>query len=154
MRWTCDKCGKTLEISTEQLTETQGVVVCPQCLGTAVVPGYKRRRAAQSSTESTAPPPSKPDNAGTPPPRRRPSSPSQQRKTISFVDQPSTPPPRKQPATAPDPRPKPKKKKRKKSSSGGCLAPHTSWGCLWRSVVGTLVFLALYSALGFLLQCT
>ena len=152
MHWTCDKCGKTLEISAEQLTETQGTVVCPQCLGTDVVPGYKRRRAASPPPATTqSSPPKREAGNGVPPPHRKRSASTQQRQTISFVNQPS--PPSQQRPPAPN-RTKSKKKKRKKSSRGGCLEPHSTLGCLWRSVLATLVVLALYSALGFLVQCT
>ena len=53
-----------------------------------------------------------------------------------------------------DGRLKPAAKPKKKNRRNGCLAPHTSVGCLWRSVAYTLLLLLLYSALGFLLQCT
>ena len=153
MQWTCDKCGKTVQISAEQLAETEGAVVCPQCLATDVVPGYKRR--SKRKRQAPAPPPPEP----TPPPHRKNvamQQPPAHRKTISFVDQPAPQRSGQQsspsaPATG---KPKKKKKSKKKSRNKGFFAPHSALGCLWRSVVYTLLLLLLYSALGFLLQCT
>ena len=154
MWWTCDKCGKKMEISTEQLSETEGVVVCPQCLGTDVVPGYKRRGHHTPSRSQSAPP-TPPATDNPPPYRKRQQNTPSNRKTISFVEQPPKRPPHPTGATAADPpKTSPKKKKKKKKNNKGCLAPPSTWGCFWRSALYTAIFLTLYSALGFLLQCT
>ncbi len=152
MQWTCDKCGKTMQISSDQLAETEGTVVCPQCLATAVVPGYKRR----SKRQSPAPPPDEQPAPPAPPPHRNRTAmqqPPAHRKAITFVDQPA-PQRTGQRSTPSTGKPQKKKKSKKKSRNKGCLAPPSTLGCIWRSVVYTLLLLLLYSALGFLLQCT
>ncbi|MBR6284088.1 MAG: hypothetical protein IKR25_07325 [Muribaculaceae bacterium] len=158
MHWTCDKCGKTLEVSAKQLADTEGVVVCPQCLGTDVVPGYKRRRKSvpdraashdgSGDVRDTAIP------ASTPPPRRQRQSPPPHRKNQNLVNQPAHQNSGASQAPSPAKPRKKSSKKRSKRSSSGCLSPHSSLGCFWRSVVITLVMLALYCALGYLLQCS
>ena len=109
MNWTCDKCGKQMELSQEQLVETGGAVVCPQCLNSSVIPGFERSKESRATSYVAAITPSKTvppipsqtmaNNSTTPPARRQ---------TISFVETPSrtTPPPhqRHKPPTTPLPK--------------------------------------------------
>ena len=160
MIWTCEKCNKQIEISTEQLSETQGVVVCPQCLATATVPGYRRkatkkiaqavsaqpepRPASQAMPQSAPTPTPKPKTSATPPPYRK------KQPTVNSSSPRFTPVPERATSryNAPAPsKPKPKRKKKKKQS-----AHVTGWGCLWQSALITIVLLALYLAIGYLLQ--
>lgn len=146
MKWTCKKCGKTLDISREQLAETQGVVVCPQCLASDVVAGYSSRAGAKRSVQSVPSPPaseSKNSSSATPPPYR---------KKINFVETPvnrSARPAAGSSTTSLAPK---KKKKSKKKKRRGALAPHSPAGCIWRSVVYTLIFLLAVTVVGFILD--
>lgn len=166
MLWTCKKCGKELDISAEQLAETNGVVVCPQCLATAAVPASKWKRAVKEAKPPKAD--DTPNADDTPKPAAR--------KQVAAKPKPATrkkatPPPYKAPATTPPPppvyhkqqytamttpsttpaAPAPKKKK-KKSKSRGLLEPHSALGCLWRSALVTLVLLAFYIFFGMIMQ--
>ena len=58
-------------------------------------------------------------------------------------------PPTAKPATRPV---APKKPKRKKTKRHGLLAPMSAIGCLWRSVVFTLILLAVYIFVGWALN--
>lgn len=140
---TCEKCGKKTNVSIEQLEETAGVIVCPQCLATVALPGFATQRNR---------------------PQREPAS--TPTRTISFKE--ATPPPprrvrRDAVATMPPPRPavKPrsralsatKRTKRQQEPSGKGMAhalahPPHPLGCLWRSVAITLLLLALYVIMG------
>ena len=62
---------------------------------------------------------------------------------ISAADEGNTPQAKPRPATS-----KPKKSRKKKSA----VEPMSGWGCLWRSVVVTLVLFAAYVFLGLLLE--
>ena len=164
MQWTCKKCGKTLDISAEQLAETNGVVVCPQCLATAAVPASKWQRAVKEAKPPKAKP-AKDDDTPKPATRKKVAS-----KPKPATRKKATPPPYKAPATMPPPPPTytpqytamttpstttattaPKKKKKKKKSSG-ILEPHSAMGCFWRSVLVTLVLLAFYIFFGMIIQ--
>ena len=157
MNWNCPNCGKRVEFSAEQLAETRGVVVCPQCLSSDKVPGYDAphtSRAAASTTSTTSTKsrrsqPSAPSQSGrnmtTPPPHNKPSTPPPHRRRISFVDKEDTPKPDK-------PQKSTGKKKKAKTSSKGLLAPKSALGCLWRSVVYTMLLLIAYIVVGLLLQ--
>ena len=148
MQWTCDKCGKTMRISAEQLAETEGNVVCPQCLHTDVVPGYQHASRKSAPPAAPAVPPARRQQPATP---KKPTPPPPHRKPINFVDRGSNAQTAQQPQA---PAPRPKKKSKKKKKNKGCLAPPSSLGCLWRSVLYTLLLLLLYSLLGSLLQCS
>ncbi|MBQ0068848.1 MAG: hypothetical protein KBT09_03725 [Bacteroidales bacterium] len=160
MKWTCDKCGKEMELSQEQLVETGGAVVCPQCLTSAVVPGFSSRRDNRTTSHTTPsnpippiPPKTMASNSNTPPARRQ---------TISFVETPTrtTPPPHHgrgktattPPAhTEPPTKPQPKKKSGKKNSKTGLLNPPGPLGCLLRTVWYTAILLAVYLLMGLVL---
>ena len=137
MDWTCKKCGKTLEVSEEQLHEMQGVVICPQCLGSERVPGYRHKADTTSSSRSTS------ARQSSPPPVK--SSPPPYRKKTYSVERNTTTSATPKTSAAP-------KKKKKKRKKRGILAPHSSWGCLWRAVLYTLALLAIASAAGFILD--
>jgi hypothetical protein len=143
MDWTCKKCGKTLEVSEEQLDEMQGVVICPQCLGSERVPGYRHKTATAVSNRSSDDNSTRPLKSSTPP--AKPSPPPYRKKT-NQVEKVSTPAPSTRTATTP------KKKKKKKRNKRGPLAPHTSLGCMWRSVIYTLILLAIATVVGFILD--
>lgn len=158
MNWKCPNCGKRVVFSAEQLVETRGVVVCPQCLASDKVPGYDTPHARPKPTAVAATPPPTPSstpqqhasNVSTPPPRRSRPTPPPHRPKINFAadgdSYGSTRP--QQPVKS---RKGGKKKKAKKSSSG-FLAPMSSLGCLWRTVACTLVLLIIYIIFGLLLQ--
>ena len=149
MEWTCDKCGKTLFISEEQLSETKGVIVCPQCLSSDTVPGYGRksansRQSIKSESQTAAPPPhrSKPQTSMK-------TSPPPYRKKINFMEESSSTKPQvKQNSTSATR----KKNKKKKSKKQGLLAPHSAGGCIWRSFLITLLLMIMITALGFFLD--
>lgn len=144
-----------MEISPEQLAETGGVVVCPQCLSSVKVATVAQRR---KSSPQPAPP------AEVPPVKQ-----VRSQKVISF-EPPATPPPHRKrtmttppPRTAPTPPPKPRpqtitKKMNTKNnntaeSNKGMLHtianPPSPLGCLWRSIVATAVLLLVYIFFGF-----
>lgn len=145
MDWTCKKCGKTLEVSDEQLHETQGVVICPQCLASELIPGYKRKTAS-----STASPPPRVATTQAQRTTTQKNSPPPYRKKINFVEDTSNRPTTRSTSTPTTARPKKRKSKKKKNRSP--LAPHTGWGCLWRSVIYTLILLAAATIAGFILD--
>lgn len=153
MNWTCNNCGKQMEVSQEQLLETGGVVVCPQCLESTLIPGYKSGKR-KSSTSPTIPPipPTTMANNNTPPahgrrqiinfaePTSRPTPPPHQRRTAQrTTNQPS-------PATPPA-RPKQNKKSRK-SSGNGFFNPPGAIGCVLRTAVFTVGLLLVYLLMG------
>lgn len=157
MIWTCEKCGKKMEISPEQLEETGGVVVCPQCLSTSTVDGVPPRRKPS--------PRPKPAPVAVDTPVKQAPEPRSQR-VISF-EEPATPPPRRRkaaatppprPATPPPPRRRPKpspdmKKNTDEETQGKGLLhaitnPPGALGCLWRSVVATAILLLVYVVFG------
>lgn len=140
MDWTCKKCGKTLEVSEEQLHEMQGVVICPQCLGSERVPGYRHKASPPSSSRSSS---NATSRQSSPPPVK--SSPPPYRKKANTVE-------RNSPTTATPRATSPAKKKKKKRRKRGILAPHSALGCLWRAVLYTLVLLAIVTAIGFILD--
>lgn len=159
MRWTCEKCGKKMDVSEEQLFETQGVIVCPQCLATVTVPGYKRAKKktepknnfAQAtvqkqvqSEDSTRP--KHIDEA-----KKKKATPPPYHKKTSFVEKPVTTTPRRTTPAAPinrDVQTTVKKKKKKKKKN----TPTSGWGCLWQSILFTIILLVIYLAVGYLLQ--
>lgn len=149
MQWKCLNCGKRVELSDEQLTETRGVVVCPQCLSSDKVRGYDTPRPKPTLKPQESPKPrQKAPAMTTPPPHKSPPTPPPHRAKISFSDKSSS-------TDAPPAKPKKssgKKKKKGKKSSSGSLAPKSTLGCLWRSVVYTLLFLIIYIIFGVLLQ--
>ncbi|MBR1803306.1 MAG: hypothetical protein IJ775_00160 [Muribaculaceae bacterium] len=158
MNWTCPNCGKTMEVSQEQLAETQGVIVCPQCLSSDTVPGYHRPKsksmpAMSTTAQATTPPTHHDDDV---PPRATTKSshstvqPPPYRKKISFVEETPTRSSVQPSRTAPS-QPK-KKSKKKKKKSRGLLAPHTPWGCLWRTALYSAILLAIVTFLGYLLD--
>lgn len=163
MNWTCDKCGKQMELSQEQLVETGGAVVCPQCLNSSVIPGFERSKESRATSYVAAITPSKTvppipsqtmaNNSTTPPARRQ---------TISFVETPSrtTPPPHQRRAsqavsqqyTPAEPPAKPAaKKKGKKKSKSGLLNPPGPLGCLLRTVYYTAILLVVYLLMGLIM---
>ena len=83
----------------------------------------------------------------TPPAHKTKPTPPPHRSKISFSEKSTTS------DTSPT---KPKKssgkKKKSKKSSKGFFAPKSALGCLWRSVVYTLLFLIIYIIFGLLLQ--
>ena len=146
MNWTCPHCGKRMAVTDDYLASTGGMVVCPQCLGSEQLPGYGSRPrrnapappAAPASTTATA------QRRATPPPYQ-----PRQRKSAAM---PATPPARtapnqQQPADKTPPAKRKAAKRRKKS--GGTLS---AWGCFWRSVVFTLILLAVYVLFGLVMQ--
>ena len=147
MRWTCEKCGKTMLISDEQLVETKGVVVCPQCLASTTVEGYSTPGgdAARDSSPVNTPP--KPGRAATPVPPTPPPTPRR-----------SSPPPRPQrPSPPPTPRrtsssgsDKPRTTRRKDAPRQS--APVSALGCLGRSIIFTLALLLCYIIVGWFFQ--
>ena len=141
MDWTCKKCGKTLEVSEEQLHEMQGVVICPQCLGSERVPGYRHKSDTPSSRSSSND--STSARQSSPPPVK--SSPPPYRKKTYSVERNTTTTAAPKTSAAP-------KKKKKKRKKRGILAPHSSWGCFWRAILYTLALLAIASAAGFILD--
>lgn len=143
MDWTCKKCGKTLEVSEEQLHEMQGVVICPQCLGSERVPGYRHKASTTSSGSSASNNDSYVSRRSNTSPVK--SSPPPYRKKTNKVEKTSTPAPSTRIATTP-------KKKKKKRNKRGPLAPHSSLGCLWRAVLYTILLLGLVTAIGFILD--
>ena len=156
LNWSCPNCGKRLEFSEEQLAETRGVVVCPQCLSSDKVPGYDapRRqptalpnREVKNKKQETGIKNQEERSMTTPPAHKSRPTPPPHRAKISFSEKPST-------TDTPPTKPKKSggKKKKSKSSPKGCLAPKSTWGCLWRSVVYTLLFLIIYIIFGILLQ--
>ena len=149
MEWVCKKCGKTLEMSDEQLHETQGVVICPQCLGSERVPGYRHKATAKAPGSSTSTNKSNVSHQSTPAPVK--TTPPPYRKKINFVEE--TPQrPAAHRSTAPASTAKPKKKKSKKKKNRSPLAPHSTAGCLWRSVLYTLILMAATTFVGFILD--
>ena len=151
MNWKCPNCGKRVEFSTEQLNETRGVVVCPQCLSSDKVPGYdlpKPQRKPHATTASSSVTASssttQQPHMSTPPPRKSRPTPPPHRTKISFADQPSSP--QSQPSK---PKKSSGKKKNTRKTSGSTIS---SLGCLWRSIVYTLILLILYIVFGLLLQ--
>jgi len=160
MNWKCPNCGKRLEFSTEQLVETRGVVVCPQCLSSEQVPGYDAPQAKRNSPSSQpSRPPQQPalapssslqSKVNTPPPHKsRPTPPQHRSRVINFTGDTGS---STREATQPRPKKSGGKKKKAKSSGKGCLAPKSSLGCLWRSVVYTLLLLIVYIIFGLLMQ--
>ena len=150
MTWKCPNCGKRVEFSVEQLAETRGVVVCPQCLSSDKVPGYDTPQPQPSNKPQESPKPIRqktPAMNATPPAHKAKPTPPPHRSKISFSNQ---------SASADTPPAKPKKsggkKKKSKKSSKGFFAPKSALGCLWRSVVYTLLFLIIYIIFGLLLQ--
>jgi len=155
MRWTCPKCGKKLDISNEQLIAYDGVIVCPQCLLQAHQPipkvripsseegktGAPSRRKQQRDItfDSDTPPEYKP---APPPHKTRMKQQSAPRSDNAASS--GTPPPaqRKEPA-----RKRTQKRKKKKRSEG-----MSAWGCVWRTVVFTMVLFAAYVFFGLLLE--
>ena len=93
-----------------QLAETNGVVICPQCLESEKAGTPPRHRTVKSAPD-------------TPPAHRKGSG------SKSSADTP------------------PKHKARKEKKNSG---PIGTLGCLWRSVLVTMVVLAMYAAIGFL----
>ena len=157
MRWTCPKCGKKLEISNEQLIANDGVIVCPQCLLQAHQPIPKARVRTRD------------DNPSQPTTR--------QNRNIDFSsDTPpeyksTTPPPHKtrmkQASTSyrytglsgdrgdiTGQRPATKKKNtgNKKSKKKKKTEAMSSWGCLVRTIIFTLILFAAYVFFGLLLE--
>ena len=156
MNWTCPNCGKRLEFSTDQLVETRGVVVCPQCLSSDQLPGYDAPRvkrkspSSQPSKQRSSSQPSSLSKVNTPPPHKsRPTPPQHRSRVINFTSDKGS---SSGDTTQPRPKKSGGKKKKAKSSSKGCLAPKSSMGCLWRSVVYTLILLIVYIIFGLLLQ--
>ena len=156
MNWKCPNCGKRVVFSDEQLAETRGVVVCPQCLSSDQLPGYDAPRARHKSSSSAASvspsvPSSSPSQTTqqprkvtTPPPHRQRQSPPPHRPKITFADTAADPPKRtRKGGTA---------KKKAKNASSGFMAPKSPLGCLWRSVIYTLVLLIIYVVFGLLMQ--
>ncbi|MBO7609274.1 MAG: hypothetical protein J6S96_03610 [Muribaculaceae bacterium] len=138
MDWICKKCGKTLEVSEEQLYEMQGVVICPQCLGSDLVPGYRRKSTTKTANQSSSNSRAisrQPSTTSTKP------TPPTYRKKTNQVERTST-------ATSPRTAVATPKKKKKKRKKRGALAPNSSWGCLWRSVLYTLIFLLIITIIG------
>lgn len=137
MDWQCKNCGKHVEFSTEQLTETQGVVVCPQCLASEKIAGFERRTGKPKTISSHAATVNKP------------SSPPPHRKKITFSE-PAVPPAHKTDVKQSN-KSTPKRRKKSKKQRG-CLTPMSAWGCLWRTVFVTLILLVAYIFFGLLLQ--
>ena len=171
MKWSCPNCGKRVEFSTEQLSETRGVVVCPQCLSSDKVPGYdapqtkpstKRQETKNKKQESlkattfvteggaSATPPER--AMTTPPAHKSRPTPPPHRSKASLSDKSATTDTHRPVGTRIGTSTSTKKKKKIKKSSKGFFAPKSAWGCLWRSVVYTLLFLIIYIIFGLLLQ--
>ena len=83
----------------------------------------------------------------TPPAHKAKPTPPPHRSRVSFIEKPTT-------SDTPPAKPKKSsgKKKKSKKSSKGLFAPKSAMGCLWRSVVYTLLFLIIYIIFGLLLQ--
>ena len=173
MRWCCPNCGKRVEFSIEQLAETHGVVVCPQCLSSDKVPGYdnpgpkpsvkkqdtrdKKQETRNKKQEwlkatisvnedgASATPPER--TMTTPPAHKAKPTPPPHRSRVSFSERPAT-----TDTTPAKSKKSSGKKKKSKKSSKGIFAPKSALGCLWRSVVYTLLFLIIYIIFGLLLQ--
>lgn len=148
MNWTCANCGKRVAFSDEQLTETRGVVVCPQCLASDRIPGYDAPAPRRKNTSSQPSQSSKPQEqkVKTPPPHKsRPTPPKHRSKVINFTGDTGATPPTN--ATK-----RGGKKKQAGKSSSRAFSPKSSLGCLWRSVVYTLLLLVVYILFGLLLQ--
>ena len=159
MRWTCPKCGKKLDISNEQLIANDGVIVCPQCLLQAHQPIPKarvtarddkersrttatRRKAQQSiSFDNNTPPEYKPTS---PPPhktRMKQASTSYRYTGLSGSNDTGTQRPAAKKRTTG------RKKSKKKKQEG-----MSTWGCMGRTIVFTLVLFAAYVFFGLLLE--
>lgn len=156
MNWTCPHCGKTMEVSQEQLAETQGVVVCPQCLSSDTVPGYRQQKSQPATSMNTAkpaptPPPVKHDDHTQviKKPARSTTQPPPYRKKISFVEENSN---SRSAQSGRATNSQPKKKSKKKKKSRGLLAPHTPWGCLWRTLLYSALLLAIATFVGYVLD--
>ena len=138
MNWTCPNCGKRVALSQEQLAETRGVVVCPQCLSSDKVKGFdtptKAKQSAAARTRAATPPPRKPRLA---PPPHKTSAPAAAPTDTGSASRSAG---------------KPVRKKKKKPAQQGCLQPMSATGCLWRTVLLTLLLLLAYVVVGFLLQ--
>ncbi|MBR1883223.1 MAG: hypothetical protein IJ808_09505 [Muribaculaceae bacterium] len=141
MDWICKNCGKRITFSDEQLQETRGVVLCPQCLTSDKVAGYAGHTAKKA----------------TPPARTKPIQFTSDDSTTSRPQRTATPPPRTKTARQSRGSATP----RRASSTAGksktknvrhWWQPISSWGCLWRTVMWTLVLLAAYIIFGFLMQ--
>ena len=157
MRWTCPKCGKKLEISNEQIIANDGVIVCPQCLLQARQPIPKARIKTRDDNPSqpTAPQNRNIDFDPDTPPEYKPTTPpphktrmkqasTSYRYTGLSGDQGSTS--SQSPTTKKKTIGKKKSKKKKKSEG------MSSWGCLLRSIIFTLVLFAAYVFFGLLLE--
>ncbi len=164
MNWKCPNCGKRVAFSAEQLAETRGMVVCPQCLSSDCVPGYdappskpsakRQETRSEQRTANSYQPTARSDrqetrkDMPTPPPHKSRPVPPSHRPKINFADT-SASRADSQPTRSPS---HAGKKKKAKKSSSGFLAPKSSLGCLWRSVVYTLILLIVYIIFGLLLQ--
>lgn len=137
MRWTCPKCGKKLDISSEQLIANDGVIVCPQCLLQARQPISKARVAARADSPAPPPPHKTTPTSSTPPPHRtrmKQATTSYQYTGIGGNT-----------GTA---KKKTTKKKSKKKKQNGMSA----WGCMGRTIIFTLLLFAAYVFVGLLLE--
>lgn len=143
MNWTCPHCQKKVTFSTEQLNETHGVVVCPQCLSSDKVPGYDKpklqQRKATSEQQSTP-------RMKTPPSHTSRPTPPPHRSKLASNERPNNTP------TTPKPKKTSTQRKKKASRPLGRLTPHSALGCLWRSVVFTLILMLFYIVFGYILQ--
>ncbi len=136
MIWTCDNCGRKMEVSRDQLEETGGVVVCPQCLGTGRVPMGQRR---SSSVDGEGP-----VIRG-----------AKRQQAIAFESADDVPPQHRRRGTqsrsgdSGQQRP-PARKKSGSSRPGG--SHMSALGCAWRSLVIVAAFILVYQLLGFLMS--
>lgn len=154
MNWRCN-CGKVMELSHEQLLETGGVVVCPQCLGSSTVPGYAKPRRKPAIQQPISVTPTPPRPATTPRQATRPisfSEPSQRQAPPPHKPRRATP--SQSGAQRPPRHSKVNKKNTSRDGSGNniLLNPPGVLGCVWRSLAVTAVLLALYIFLGLLLH--
>ena len=151
MIWTCSNCGKTVEYSTEHLTLTGGMVVCPQCNHTDQalrIPSVPTPEKAPATDIPPIPasrphPPSINMNTTPPPHRAKGTTPRTQ-----PASRPTPPRHASKPAASPSAQPKAKAKKKQKGNSK-FAEPHSTLGCLWRSIVVIIIFLIVYILLGF-----
>ena len=138
MRWTCPKCGKKLDISNEQLVANDGVIVCPQCLLQSRQPVPTARVAARLDEISKNDTPPRRTSRATPPPHQP--RMKQAKTSYRYTGLTGSDAPARKKTTR-------KKSKKKKNNDGiGAL------GCLWRSIVFTLVLFAAYVFFGLLLE--
>lgn len=163
IRHSCTNCGKVIEVSMELLRKNSGRVVCQQCgennLVISVPPTRTPRPKPAEEDPVMAIPPLPQDKTSAPPPHRQRTT----KKSSSPLPPlpPSDPAPRQR--TWNDPETKKKTATRKKSSKSkakskaenegkSSLAPHSTLGCLWRSLLATAILLLLYIIIGYAMR--